>query len=285
MDTPQTQTSNGGSGGRFESAKTAAEFLSVWLNSRLLSSSSQKLVDDYYRNFRGLGSSRMRHWYNQQVADVDTFVRAKPGLRLLEIGVGTGTECLWLALRGADVTGIDAFAHCVATAEERLSVLRREVGRPLRCRLHHVPLMAFEDREGFDLIWLEQTFHHLEPQPAVVARIAALLRPGGRVVLSEANALNPLLQLQLLRARGIKLQLEVATEHGPMIYGNERVVSLGSLTRWLRRAGIARESVRYYRVFPAHPWFDSFFAVERRLSSRWLAPIYTHYNFVGRKVA
>ncbi len=272
-----------GVGQAFESARTPADFLAVWLNHRLLSPLSQQIVDDYYRNFRGLKSPRMRHWYNRQLQEAEAILAEAPGMRVLEIGVGTGTEFLWWAMRGAQVTGIDAFPHCVRTTAERLDVLQAGIGRTLDCSVRTVPLLTFEDAEGYDLIWLEQTFHHLEPRAEVVARIASLLRPGGRVVLSEANALNPLLQLQLLRVRGLRMTMAVETDQGRVVWGNERVLSRGALARWFRGHGVEQESAAYYRVFPSHPVFEPLFGLERRLSSDWLAPLYSHYNFVGRK--
>jgi len=267
----------------FKLADTAADFLATWLNHRLLSTESQKMVDDYYRNFRGMHSRRMRYWYNSQVEEAEAIVRQTPGLRVLEIGVGTGTECLWWAMRGAKVTGIDAFPHCVATTMERLEVLQRITGRTLDCSVKLAPITDFQDADGFDLIWMEQAFHHLEPRIAVVEKIASLLRPGGRVVLSEANALNPLLQLQLFRARGFKMTIDVKTEQGLVIYGNERVLWRGALARWFSRVGIDQESARYYRIFPSNAVFEHLFQLERRISNQWLAPLFSHYNFVGRK--
>jgi SAM-dependent methyltransferase len=133
------------------------------------------------------------------------------------------------------------------------------------------------------LIWLEQAFHHLEPRDEVVRRIAKLLRPGGHVVFSEANAFNPLLQLQGLLMRGLKTRVTVETELGMVSWGHERILSRGALKRLLRRVGIVQVSSRYYRLFPSWPVFESMFALERRMSSFWLPPVFTHYNLVGRK--
>jgi len=271
---------------QFKSAATAADFLAIWLNHRLLLEENQKIMDQYYRNFRTLDSRRMRYWYNQQLAEAEAMVRSNPGLRVLEVGVGTGTEFLWWGMLGADVTGIDAFQHCVDVTAERLDVLQRAIGRKLKCSLKTVQITDFEDDAGFDLIWMEQTFHHLEPRTEVLKQIAKLLRPGGRVVFSEANALNPLLQLQLLRVRGFKMFVTVETDRGKVIWGNERVLSRGSLKHLLGEVGIQQESSRYYRVFPAAPMFEPLFGLERRMpSSSWLAPMFTHYNLVGRKKA
>jgi SAM-dependent methyltransferase len=183
------------------------------------------------------------------------------------------------------VTGIDVFRHCVDVATERLDVLQRATGRKLRCSLVTAQLTEFDDESGFDLIWLEQAFHHLEPREEVVRRIAKLLRPGGHVVFSEANALNPLLQLQGLRMRGLKTCVTVETELGEVSWGHERILSRGALKRLLGRVGIVQVSSRYYRLFPSWSIFESMFALERRMSTYLLAPLFTHYNLVGRKVA
>ena len=270
---------------QFKSANTAADFLAIWLNNSLLSAANQKILEDYYRNFDKLRSPRIRYWYNQQVAEAEAIVRSTRGLRVLEIGVGTGTEFLWWAVLGADVTGIDAFQHCIDVSVERLDVLQRVMGSKLSCSLKAEQITDFDDDSGFDLIWMEQAFHHLEPRAEVLKQISKLLRPNGRVVFSEANALNPLLQLQLIRIRGFRKFVTVETGHGKIVWGNERVLSRTSLKRLLRGVNIEHESSRYYRVFPSWSKFEPLFGIERRISSAWLAPIYTHYNLVGRKVA
>ncbi len=270
-------------GEKFRTADNAADFLATWLNHRLLSPESQQLIDTYYKSFRGLHSPRMRHWYNSQVAEAEAIVRQAPGLRVLEIGVGSGSEFLWWAMRGARVTGIDVFPNCVATATERREVLQRLTGRQLDCSAKVASITEFEDAEGFDLIWMEQAFHHLEPRAAVVEKIASLLRPGGHIVLSEANALNPLLQYQMFRVRGFKTIVNSATERGPMVWGDERILWRGALAGWFRRVGIEQVSARYFRVFPSNLIFERLFWLERRISFQWLAPLFSHYNFVGRK--
>jgi 2-polyprenyl-3-methyl-5-hydroxy-6-metoxy-1,4-benzoquinol methylase len=270
---------------QFRTAGSAADFLAIWLNHPLLSEANQKILDDYYRNFAGMCSPRIRYWYNRQLAEAEELIRSNQRLRVLEIGVGTGTEFLWWAFLGADVTGIDAFQHCLDVVAERRTILEGTMHTQLNCRLHLKQITEFEDDAGFDLIWLEQAFHHLEPRTEVLKRISALLRPGGKVIFSEANALNPLLQLLLIRQRGFKKVINVDTAQGKLMWGNERVLSRGSLARLLKAVGIDQESSSYYRMFPASSIFDVFFGIERSIETPWLAPIYTHYNLVGRKAA
>lgn len=266
-------------------AESAAEFLLPWLTQRLLTTESQKLLDGYYRKFRGLRSPRLRYFYNSQLMEIEELIRSHEKARLLEIGVGTGTECLWFAMNGANVTGIDVYPKLIKVARERLTLVESLLGRKLSCCVETVPLLKFKPREKFDIIWLEQAFHHLEPRAQVVDVIGKLLRPGGYVVLSEANALNPLLQLQLFRARRFNMFKIVYFENEPVTIGNERVLTVHSLARHLARAGVTKVSARYFRLFPSSACFEPLFGLERRITSPWLAPLYTHYNFVGQKVA
>ena len=264
-------------------AKTISDFLTFWLEERPLSADNQQLLDNYYANWRCLRSPRMRFWYESQVREVEELIQSLERPRVLEVGVGAGTETLWFALLGADVTGIDAFRHCTSAAQERLNLLRDLLDRELQCHIKTVPLLKYADGKGFDIIWLEQAFHHLEPRTQVVDKIAALLRPGGYVVFSEANALNPLLQLQLFRARGFKYFIDVETEHGTVVYGNERIVSAARLAKEFKRVGIRKQRVRYFRLFPSHALFDRLFRLERAFEHLRFPPVFTHYNFVGRK--
>ena len=130
-------------------------------------------MDQYYRNFRRLDSPWLIwYWYNQQLAEAEAMVRSNPGLRVLEVGVRTGTEFLWWSMLGANVKRIDVFQHCVDATAERLDVLQRAIARKLRCSLKTVQITDLEDDAGFDLIWMEQAFHHLEPRAEVLKQIS-----------------------------------------------------------------------------------------------------------------
>ena len=223
----------------------------------------------------------MRDFYAGQIAEIEAIVRARPGLRLLEVGCGCGTESLWLALAGADVTGIDVKAARLAAAGRRAELLEGELGRPLPVRFRRTNLLDLPDDAVYDAVWMEQAFHHLEPREAVVGRLARLVAPGGHLVISEANGLNPLLQLQLLLRRGPRVVTTIRDEDGALIpYGNERVLTARALDRLLGRAGFRRLSIRHFRLFPNHPAFAPLGALERRAGAR-LPPLATHYNYVG----
>ena len=206
--------------------------------------------------------------------------------KMEQVGAELADVCVY-AIRLADVTGIDVLPYEVDVANERLQFLEQQSGRKLQCEMHASPILQYEDAAGFDIIWLEQAFHHLEPRAEVVTKLGQLLRPGGKIIFSEANALNPLLQLQIFLQRGFKTTVEVRLEGHTTIWGNERILSASALEAVLEPVGIRKAAVRYFRVFPSHPVFNQLFALEERLTAMshlWLlAPVYSHYNFVGVK--
>lgn len=91
-------------------------------------------------------------------------------------------------------------------------MLEAALGRPLPLTILTRSVLDLETGDGFNIVWMQQTFHHLEPREAMVAHITRLLAPGGRLVVSEANGLNPLLQAQLFRLRGFRT---IGTIPGP----------------------------------------------------------------------
>ena len=71
-----------------------AEFLAWWFAEPRLPTSEQAVLESYYTSFRRSFGPRMRRLYAAQVREAEELVRAAPGLTVLEIGCGLGTESL-----------------------------------------------------------------------------------------------------------------------------------------------------------------------------------------------
>ena len=160
---------------------------------------------------------------------------------------------------------------------------------PLHCRCLEGSLFD-EDLdlggEPFDVVWMEEAFHHVGPRARVSERIAALIKSGGHLAIAETNALKPLVQLSLLRARGLpKVRTFTDERRRRHEYGVERVTSARRLARLFEEAGFQTELVRHERLFPnlgVAP--QTFIMLERRLGflPRWA---FVHYSYVGSRVA
>ncbi len=275
-----------GAAGDLVEAGDIAAFLSSWLANDLLEGDAGATLEAYYQSAKRSFSGRMRRYYRNQIREAEAFVAERPQCQVLEVGCGLGTESLWLALKGANMTAIDVRPERIACARARQQVLERRLERPLACTFDCASLLDLDIARPYDLIWMEQTFHHLEPREAVLDRIAGLLVPGGHVVVSEANALNPFLQVQLFCRRGLPRVVTLANENGRThAYGDERVESAGALESAFAKRGLNCLALRHFRIFPNHPAFDRFSGLEARLEGRAPAPLFTHFNYVCRLAA
>lgn len=102
----------------------------------------------------------------------------RPGIRVLEIGSGTGTLLSRLRDRGVDISGVDVNADLVAEA-------RRWHGD---LPLHHVQGTAvpFPDR-SFDIVMSFDVFEHIPDSDAHLREVVRVLRPGGTYLIQTPN--------------------------------------------------------------------------------------------------
>ncbi|HEB91343.1 MAG TPA: metalloregulator ArsR/SmtB family transcription factor [Deltaproteobacteria bacterium] len=107
-----------------------------------------------------------------------------PGLRVADIGTGTGILALELAHLGLDVIGIDRSEAMLETARRKWR--QAEDGNPGRVEFrrgdaHDLPL----ERESVDAVFAHMVLHSLEDPERAIHEMARIVRPGGRVVLVD----------------------------------------------------------------------------------------------------
>jgi len=267
----------------FENLNTPSDFLSIWLNNKFLDEEGQKVFNVYYGGYIKHFPERMKFFYDNQLEDALKIIEKHDNLKVLEVGCGLGTESLFMALKGADVLGVDIKDDRLATAVKRKKVIEKDLGIRLNCKFEKKSILDFDENEKFDIIWIEQAFHHLEPREEVVKRISSLLNVGGHLIISESNAWNPLIQFTLFKVRGFETVCYYKDDAGEKFaYGNERILTSSKLSSLFSDLGIEKQLVRYFRIFPNHKFFNNFFAFEKMMS-KILVPFFTHYNFIAKK--
>jgi SAM-dependent methyltransferase len=106
-------------------------------------------------------------------------------------------------------------------------------------------------RDSFDVVLGFFVLHHLRDVSEAIAAMSRLLKPGGRLVLLDANGWNPLFYLQLLTMRGMTWRGDkgLARMRPSVVFGA------------MRSAGLGRAALSRFGFLPA-------FAVDRPWGSR-----------------
>jgi SAM-dependent methyltransferase len=107
--------------------------------------------------------------------------------RVVELGCGTGTNAIFLASKGFDVTAIDIAPTALRLAEEKAG----KAGVRVRWLLADVLLPP--KLEPFDLVYDRGCYHGVRQQnaPRYVEALARLTRPGSQVLILAGNANEP----------------------------------------------------------------------------------------------
>jgi len=108
----------------------------------------------------------------------------RPGRLALEVGCGTGLFLEQVAKSGATVRALDLSTHLLARARARLAG-RANVA--LQCgNAEQMPYPM----GTFDAVYGSSVLHHLDLERAL-REVFRVLKPGGRIVFTEPNILNP----------------------------------------------------------------------------------------------
>jgi trans-aconitate methyltransferase len=113
----------------------------------------------------------------EKAADLVDLLAPRVGERILDLGCGSGRLTQKIAAAGASVVGLDNAPAMLAQAGEQFPELTFVLADATRLEFRE-PL-----REGsFDAVFSNAALHWIRPEQAVAANIAALLKPGGRLV-------------------------------------------------------------------------------------------------------
>src|SRR4051794_3724411 len=101
-----------------------------------------------------------------------------PPCRILDAACGTGRHSAWLAGRGHDIVGVDASSAMLAKARARLPRARFELG--------DLVALPLPDGSVDAALCALALVHLLDLRPAM-AELARVVRPGGRIVISDVH--------------------------------------------------------------------------------------------------
>ncbi|GAC1629857.1 MAG: bifunctional 2-polyprenyl-6-hydroxyphenol methylase/3-demethylubiquinol 3-O-methyltransferase UbiG [Bradyrhizobium sp.] len=103
------------------------------------------------------------------------------GLRILDIGCGAGLLCEPLTRLGAQLIGVDPSASNIAAAW--LHADKGQLSIDYRCST----VEQMDARERFDIVLAMEVVEHVSDVGLFLNRCAAMLKPGGMMVISTLN--------------------------------------------------------------------------------------------------
>lgn len=142
-------------------------------NAQLLANDSS--YHTYTPGHYGSDSDSLEAGAERKLGDAFQFLRLKPGDRLLEVGCGWGGMLRYAARRGVRVTGITLSQH----QKEYSEALCHSEG--LEAQILYQDFFTYEPSERYDAISLMGVMEDLSDYRRVIRRLAAWLKPGGRV--------------------------------------------------------------------------------------------------------
>jgi 2-polyprenyl-6-hydroxyphenyl methylase / 3-demethylubiquinone-9 3-methyltransferase len=155
------------------------------------------------------------------------------GKRVLDVGCGGGILAEAMAVRGADVTGIDLSDKALTVAELHLL----ESGARVSYRKAAVEEIAREQPGSFDVVTCMEVLEHIPDPGAHVGACASLLKPGGQVFFATINRNPKAFLLAIVAAEYILGLLPRGThEYAKLIRPSE-------LAAWCRRAGLSVDGI------------------------------------------
>jgi 2-polyprenyl-3-methyl-5-hydroxy-6-metoxy-1,4-benzoquinol methylase len=147
--------------------------------------SEQRDIWDFWASrYEGLWAQRYSLGPSRRSIHEHLEVVAPDAERILDVGCGVGQLAQELAQRrpGCEIVGCDASPAMITQA-------RSDHGAP-NLSYHRGPVEGMERGTGFDAIVCTHAFPYFPDKPASMAAMAALLRPGGRLLIIQANTEN-----------------------------------------------------------------------------------------------
>jgi 2-polyprenyl-6-hydroxyphenyl methylase/3-demethylubiquinone-9 3-methyltransferase len=180
--------------------------------------------------------------------------------KVADVGCGGGLLSEALARAGARVTGIDLGEKVIGIARLHL----HESALSVDYRVQSSAELAAAEPASFDAVCCMELIEHVPDPAALVADLAAMLKPGGQLFLSTLNRTPAAFGAAIVGAEYVMRMLPRGTHH------YAQFLKPSELGRLLRRVGLELEDVSGlgYNPLARKAWLSRFTAINYVLSAR-----------------
>jgi len=145
-----------------------------------------RIPGDYQYRAANCGPRPQRFWHHLKICTIERLLAPEPGIRLLDVGCGSGVLTEYLAAKGVESFGLDLNPEAVSFASHR----RFAKGPWYVCS--SALELSFQDKM-FDAACCFEVLEHLYVDQArqVLQEIFRVLRTGGRLAVTTPNYRSP----------------------------------------------------------------------------------------------
>jgi len=180
--------------------------------------------------------------------------------KVADVGCGGGLLSEALARAGARVTGIDLGEKVIEIARLHL----HESALSVDYRVQSSAELAAAEPASFDAVCCMELIEHVPDPAALVADLAAMLKPGGQLFMSTLNRTPAAFGAAIVGAEYVMRMLPRGTHH------YAQFLKPSELGRLLRQTGLELEDVSGlgYNPLARKAWISRFTAINYVLSAR-----------------
>ena len=215
----------------------------------VLNSQELSYLRNYYHGFlRGEEQRSIRRlYYARRLQDVLDKLLCDPQRPLIiDAACGLGSTSILFGLLGADIVGIDINAERLNIAQKRVKYYERKNGGQLAVRFLNKDICDYSHEKKVDIVHCQESISHIHPAKQFLVNSYNLIKNGGHIIISDANALNPIPLYRAIKERGFRpytLRKDPVTNK-TIGYAVERYFTVWGMKRLLKNAGFEIELVR-----------------------------------------